>query len=251
MRQLLEDGAKAMGISLSKQQLDQFETYHRLLVEWNEKMNLTAITEAREVATKHFLDSIAGGPEILKIARSQRQSRGKVDDAALITLIDVGTGAGFPGLPLKIAFPEIELTLLDSLQKRVNFLQEVVDQLGLEGVTCLHGRAEDAAHEEDLREKFDVAVARAVAPMYVLMEYCGGYVKKGGQFVAYKGPSLEEELAEAGKAMKVMQLRHKKTLKADLPEGDFDHLMAFFEKTGNLSLKYPRKQAKIKKEKLA
>ena len=121
----------------------------------------------------------------------------------------------------------------------------------MENVTCLHVRAEDSAHEEGLREQFDVAVARAVAPMYVLMEYCGGYVKKGGQFVAYKGPSLEEELAEAGKAMKVMQLRHKKTLKAELPEGDFDHLMAFFEKTGNLSLKYPRKQAKIKKEKLA
>ena len=251
MRQLLEDGAKAMGISLSQRQLDQFEAYHRLLVEWNEKMNLTAITEAREVATKHFLDSIAGGPEILKAAGGQRQSRENDGAKAPITLIDVGTGAGFPGLPLKIAFPEIKLTLLDSLQKRVNFLQEVVDQLGLEDVQCLHGRAEDAAHEEGLREQFDVAVARAVAPMYVLMEYCGGYVKKGGQFVAYKGPNLEEELAEAGKAMKVMQLRHKKTLQADLPEGEFDHMMAFFEKTGNLSLKYPRKQAKIKKEKLA
>ena len=113
MRQLLEDGAKAMGISLSQRQLDQFETYHRLLVEWNEKMNLTAITEAREVATKHFLDSIAGGPEILKVARGAK----KDDAAAPITLIDVGTGAGFPGLPLKIAFPEIKLTLLDSLQK--------------------------------------------------------------------------------------------------------------------------------------
>ena len=246
MRQILENGAKAMGINLSQRQLEQFEIYHRLLVEWNEKMNLTAITEAHEVATKHFLDSIAGGLEILKVHRAKNG-----DDAAPITLIDVGTGAGFPGLPLKIAFPEIKLTLLDSLQKRVNFLQEVVNQLELEDVQCLHGRAEDAAHEEGLREQFDVAVARAVAPMYVLMEYCGGYVKKGGQFVAYKGPGLEEELAEAGKAMKVMQLRHKKTMKAELPESDLDHLVAFFEKTGNLSLKYPRKQAKIKKEKLA
>ena len=247
MRQLLEEGAKAMGISLSQRQLDQFETYHRLLVEWNEKMNLTAITEAHEVATRHFLDSIAGGPEILKAAGAAEND----GVAAPIMLIDVGTGAGFPGIPLKIAFPQIRLTLLDSLQKRVSFLQEVVVQLDLEDVTCLHGRAEDAAHEECLREQFDVAVARAVAPLYVLLEYCGGYVKKGGRFLAYKGPGLEEELAEAGKAMKVMQMHHKKTLRADLPEGNFDHLMAVFEKTGNLSLKYPRKQAKIKKEKLA
>lgn len=244
MRQLLEDGAREMGISLSQRQLDQFEAYYQLLVSWNERMNLTAITEAREVATKHFLDSIAGGPAILEAAEQGGA-------AAPITVIDVGTGAGFPGLPLKIAFPQMRLTLLDSLQKRVTFLQEVVDRLGLEDVRCLHGRAEDLAHEEGLREQFDVAVARAVAPLYVLLEYCGGYVKKGGWFVAYKGPSLEEELTEAGKAMKVMQLRHKKTLRAELPEGDFDHLMAIFEKNGNLSLKYPRKQAKIKKEKLA
>ena len=247
MRQLLEDGAKAMGISLSQRQLDQFELYHKLLVEWNEKMNLTAITEAKEVAVKHFLDSIAGGPEILNAAGAA----GKQDDAAApITLIDVGTGAGFPGIPLKIAFPQIRLTLLDSLQKRVNFLQEVVDQLGLENAVCIHGRAEDAAHEEALREQFDVAVARAVAPMYVLMEYCGGYVKKGGFFVAYKGPGLEEEMEEARKATKVLQLRHKKTLRAQLPENEYDHFVAFFEKIGNLSLKYPRKQSKIKKEKL-
>lgn len=249
MRQLLEEGARAMGIALSQRQLDQFEQYYRLLIEWNERMNLTAITEPREVATKHFLDSIAGGPETMRAAGEA----GKGDEAAAqmpVRLIDVGTGAGFPGIPLKIVYPQIRLTLLDSLQKRVNFLQETVDQLGLEEVTCLHGRAEEAAHEEAMREQFDAAVARAVAPLPVLLEYCSGYVKPGGCFVAYKGPGLEAELAEADKAMKTLQLRHQKTLHASLPEGEYDHLMAIFEKTGKLSLKYPRKQSKIKKEKL-
>lgn len=236
MRQILEDGARAMGISLSQRQLDQFERYCSLLAEWNERMNLTAITEPKEVAVKHFLDSLAGG-ELLKAAEGAN-------------VIDVGTGAGFPGVPLKIAFPEIRLTLLDSLQKRVTFLQEVTEQLGLAGVTCLHGRAEDAAHEGALREQFDVAVSRAVASLPVLLEYCSGYVKKGGIFMAYKGPGLEDELKEAEKAMKILHMKHKTTLRAQLPMGEFDHLVAIFEKNGNLSLKYPRKQSKIKKEKL-
>lgn len=238
MRQILEDGARAMGISLSQRQLEQFETYCRLLVEWNEKMNLTAITEPREVATKHFLDSLAGWSEL------------PLADGRPLSLIDVGTGAGFPGIPLKIAFPQVRLTLLDSLQKRVNFLQAVTDELELTDVTCLHGRAEDMAHEEGLREQFDVAAARAVAALPVLLEYCGGYVKKGGILMAYKGPGLEAELLEAEAALKVLKMRHRKTVRAQLPDDELDHLVAIFEKTGNLSLKYPRKQSKIKKEKL-
>ncbi len=238
MRQILENGAKAMGVNLSQRQLEQFERYYELLVMWNEKMNLTAITEQEEVAVKHFLDSLAGWKALF-----EGQSEAP-------TLIDVGSGAGFPGLPLKIAFPDIQLTLLDSLQKRVNFLQEVADQLGLAGVQCLHGRAEEAAHEMQLRESFDVAAARAVAPLPVLLEYCSGYVRKGGTFLAYKGPSIEAELEESQRAMRELRLKHKKTVKATLPGYDFDHFVAVFEKIGNLSLKYPRKQSKIKKEKL-
>lgn len=238
MRQILEDGAKAMGVSLSQRQLEQFERYYELLVMWNEKMNLTAITQQEEVAVKHFLDSLAGWKELY-----WEQNKAPA-------LIDVGTGAGFPGLPLKIAFPDVRLTLLDSLQKRVGFLQEVTEQLGLAGVRCLHGRAEEAAHEASLREHFDVAMARAVAPLPVLLEYCSGYVRRGGAFLAYKGPGIEAELAESQRAMRELRLQYKKTLKATLPGDDLDHFVAVFEKIGNLSLKYPRKQSKIKKEKL-
>lgn len=162
--------------SLTPEQAEKFENYYELLAEWNKVMNLTAIIDPDEVALRHFADSLTLLPYI---------ERGD------ISLVDVGTGAGFPGIPLKIMRPELKITLLDSLKKRLNFLDAVINSLGLEGVTTVHARAEDAGRKGQYREKFDIAVARAVAPMNVLLEYCLPLVKTGGQFIAMKGPAEE------------------------------------------------------------
>ncbi len=236
MKHALQRGARTMGLTLTDRQTEQFCRYYELLVEWNEKMNLTAITEPSEVVTKHFLDSLAGATEVEKVLEKGR-----------CRLIDVGTGAGFPGIPLKIFFPEVELTLLDSLQKRVRFLETVVTELGLTGVQCIHGRAEDAAHQPELREQYEIAVARAVAAMPILLEYCAGYVKPGGLFLAYKGPSLPDELAEAKRELSMLQMCVEKVLEKQVPETDWNHYVAVVKKTGKLALQYPRKQSKIKK----
>ncbi|MCF0136678.1 MAG: 16S rRNA (guanine(527)-N(7))-methyltransferase RsmG [Lachnospiraceae bacterium] len=240
MKDTLMRLSSQMGISLTSEQIRQFEIYGRLLVEWNEKMNLTGITDPVEIARMHFMDSLVGYEEIqtaLTQAKAERRQ---------LKLIDVGTGAGFPGLPLKILFPEIRLTLLDSLQKRIHFLEAVGAACSLEQVEYLHGRAEETAQDRAYRETYDVAVARAVAAMPVLMEYCSGYVKKDGIFIAYKGPSLQEELAGSTKAMQVLKLRQEKILRAEVLGEDYHHYVAVFRKTGPLSLQYPRKQSKIK-----
>lgn len=242
MRDTLIRLSEEMNIHLTDKQLTQFETYARLLVEWNEKMNLTGITEGTEIAKKHFIDSMVGYEEIKKV----------IDEKGEASLIDVGTGAGFPGLPLKILIPQLKLTLLDSLQKRIGFLETVCREIGLTDAVCIHGRAEDAAHLENMREKYDFAVARAVAAMPVLMEYCSGYVKVGGKFMAYKGPSLPEELKAAAKAQKVLGLTHVKTMEAEIlkrayeGEDAYEHYVAIFRKVKPLTLQYPRKQSKIK-----
>ena len=229
-------GAAAMGYTLDERQLQQFERYYELLVEWNEKMNLTAITQKEEVAAKHFLDSLAGAARVKAMA-SDRPTR----------LIDVGTGAGFPGIPLKILFPELSLTLLDSLQKRVRFLEAVAEELQLEEVCCIHGRAEELAHRVEYREVYDVTVARAVAPMAALVEYCGGFVRPGGVILAYKGPSLPQELSDAQPELKRLRLQCKQIEEAPIPGTDMRHFIAVVEKTGKWALQYPRKQSKIKK----
>ena len=186
----MKQAAADYGLALSGQQLQQFNRYYELLVEWNEKMNLTAITEPHEVAVKHMIDSLTAYDERLF--------------AGQISVIDVGTGAGFPGLPLKILCPSIRLTLMDSLNKRVNFLQTVVDELGLEGVRCIHARAEEGARNKAYREQFDIAVSRAVARLPVLCEYCLPFVRRGGHFLALKGMQYQEENEEAAKAIKVL-----------------------------------------------
>ena len=186
----MKKAAAAYGLELSEQQINQFNSYYELLIEWNKVMNLTAITEPQEVAVKHIIDSIAAYDEKLFVTGTP--------------VIDVGTGAGFPGLPLKIFFPAIKLTLMDSLNKRVKFLQTVVDELGLTEVACVHARAEEGARNKAYREQFDIAVSRAVARLPVLCEYCLPFVKRGGYFLALKGREYQDEIKEAAKAIKVM-----------------------------------------------
>ena len=174
----MKKAAAAYGLELTEKQLQRLAAYYELLIAWNEKMNLTAITEPKEVAVKHMIDSLSAyDGELFQEGT---------------TVIDVGTGAGFPGLPLKILCPGIKLTLMDSLNKRIGFLQTVVDTLGLEGVDCVHARAEEGARNKAYREKFDIAVSRAVARMPILAEYCMPFVKKGGCFLALKGMQYEE-----------------------------------------------------------
>jgi len=232
-RELLQRGAEQYGISLSDRQLDQFFEYHRLLVEWNERMNLTAITEEKEVVIRHFLDCLAGAPILAKMKNPK--------------VADIGTGAGFPGMVLKIAFPEMKFVLIDSLNKRVTFLEEVVKSLKLEDIQVIHGRAEDLAHDEKHREQYDAVVSRAVASMPVLLEYSLGYVKKNGVFIAYKGPALEEELASSNHALKVLKAKVESAVQAEVPFGEYAHTLAVVRKYDVLPKGYPRPQAKIKK----
>lgn len=235
MIQYLSDLAIDAGFLLDDTQLKQFDNYKNLLVEWNEKMNLTAITESKEVATKHFIDSLYG----LKFLKNAK------------TLIDVGTGAGFPGLPLKIANPSVSLTLLDSLNKRLNFLNAVVDELRLSDVTTVHSRAEDGASVgSSLREIFDIAVSRAVANLSVLCEYCLPYVKCGGVFLAYKGGDIEDELAESQNAIETLGGEVNGIFKYTIPKTDITHSIVVIKKIKQTPDKYPRQNGKIQKKPL-
>lgn len=225
-----------LGIHLSDIQQEQFDRYYELLIEWNRVMNLTGITAYEEVNLKHFTDS-------LTIVRLK-------DMTEISTLIDIGTGAGFPGIPIKIVYPHIKTVLLDSLNKRLKFLNTVIDELGLESIETLHGRAEDHARDMRYREKFDLCVSRAVANLSTLSEYCLPFVKKNGTFVAYKSGDSDEEIMHAEKAVDILGGKIIKIDKFTLPDTDMGRSLVQIEKARNTPGKYPRKAGVPGKEPL-
>ncbi|MBO8172170.1 MAG: 16S rRNA (guanine(527)-N(7))-methyltransferase RsmG [Bacillaceae bacterium] len=216
-----------LGISLTETQLKQFDTYYRLLIQWNQKMNLTAITDQNEVYEKHFFDSLTPAQF--------------VDFQQIETVIDVGSGAGFPGIPLKICFPHLHISFLDSLKKRLQFLETVTDQLGLEDVHFIHGRAEDMGQNPRHREQYDVSVARAVAKLSVLSEYCLPFVKVGGSFLAMKGAQVTVELSEAKNAIQLLGGKTKQVHSFNLPIEKSERHVIVVEKRERTPSKYPRK----------
>lgn len=223
-----------LNITLTDRQLEQFLTYYEMLVEWNGFMNLTAITEYEDVMKKHFVDSVS----LIKA----------VDTGREYAVIDVGTGAGFPGLALKIAFPNLKVTLLDSLNKRIQFLNEVIDKLGLTGVEAIHGRAEDYAKPALLREKYDICVSRAVANLSTLSEYCMPFVKVGGYFIPYKSEKIGEELEAAQKAISLLGGKVEKQVEFTLPDSDIYRNLVMIKKNGATPKKFPRKAGLPAKE---
>lgn len=231
IKNLLQNYIKDYKITLTENQYEQFQKYFELLVEWNGKMNLTAITDESGVALKHFADSLS----LLNFVDIPQNS----------SLADVGTGAGFPGVVLKIARPDIKLTLIDSLNKRLVFLGEVCAQLGIDA-ELIHSRAEDGARDEKLRESFDFVASRAVARMNVLSEYCLPYVKVGGAFCAMKGAQANEEFKESLNAINTLGGKLENKYFFELPENGGERAIAVVRKVKNTPQKYPRQSGKIK-----
>ena len=215
------------GVRCNSEQLKQFDTYYRLLVEWNAKMNLTGITEREAVYEKHFYDSVS----LSFFIDMDKQSN----------LADIGSGAGFPSIPLKICFPHLRLTIVDSLSKRISFLGEVVRSLALQDVECVHGRAEDIARDQSHRDKYDIATARAVAKLSVLNEFCLPFVRQGGIFAAMKGTQPQEEILESKKSMIELQGKLRTVHHMQLPFEHSDRHIIIIDKLGKTPLKYPRK----------
>lgn len=238
--QILIDDLKKWNITLSDRQVQQFMDYYALLVEWNSFMNLTAITEFEDVCKKHFVDSLA----VVNAISFEELSTDN------LSLIDVGTGAGFPGIPIAIVFPNIKVTLLDSLNKRINFLNTVIEKLGLQNCTTIHGRAEDFAKPSQLREQYDLCVSRAVANLTTLSEYCLPYIKVGGYFVSYKSEKIVEEAVSADHAISVLGGKVKKQVELTLPHTDIYRNMFMIEKIHATPKKYPRKAGIPSKEPL-
>lgn len=236
MNNVLTEKVKELSIVLNDKQIQQFEQYYNILVEWNKVMNLTAITEYEEVVEKHFLDSLT----IVNAIHVEK----------IETLIDVGTGAGFPGIPLKIAFPHLKVTLLDSLNKRIKFLNEVINLLELNDIKAIHGRAEDYAKQAEYREQYDICVSRAVANLATLSEYCLPYVKVDGLFVPYKSGEIDEELKSSEKAVSILGGKVEEVVKFQLPGTDIGRSFVKIHKIKETKKKYPRKAGMPTKEPL-
>lgn len=232
----LEQGCKELKLDLTEHQIQQFLKFYELLVEWNKVMNLTGITDYEEVISKHFLDSL-----LMVKAYDMNEAD---------SIIDIGTGAGFPGIPLKIVFPEKKFVLLDSLGKRIKFLDKVVDNLGLQQIELIHGRAEDYAKKEEYREQFDLAVSRAVANLASLCEYCIPFVKLGGVFIPYKSGSIQDELKQSEKAVSALGGKRRDCKELILPATDITRTFILIDKKKHTSKKYPRKAGLPTKEPL-
>ena len=236
---IFDKGLQELGIALSEEQKQQFISFYEMLVEKNKVMNLTAITEFEEVIVKHFLDSLA----IVKVVSQEML-------ASDVKIIDIGTGAGFPGIPLKIAFPNIRITLLDSLNKRINFLKEVCEELKLENVEFIHGRSEDFGKNPQYREKYDICVSRAVANLATLSEFCVPFVQVGGSFVSYKAGDCGEEVRESAKAVDKMGGKVEVTEEYTVPTSDLNRVLLVIKKEKATPKAYPRKAGTPAKEPL-
>ena len=233
---LLEDCLEKLNISISEDQKSKFNCYCSILLEKNKVMNLTRITDEREIIIKHFVDS-------LMICKA-------IDMNNVEKLIDVGTGAGFPGIPIKIMWPNIKVTLLDSLEKRVEFLKEVTEELGIENVEAIHGRAEDFGQDDNYREQYDLCVSRAVSNLSTLSEYCIPFVKEQGLFISYKAEGSDEEIKESENAIETLGGNIERIVKEKLPGEDINRKFVVIRKTKHTDSKYPRKAGKPSKKPL-
>lgn len=230
---MLKEACEKENIEFNDDIYEKFIKYKELIKEWNQKINLTAITEDEEIMKKHFIDSI-------KVFKCPHVKNAK-------SIIDVGTGGGFPGIPMKIVNDDCNMVLLDSLNKRINFLNIVIDELNLQNISTIHGRAEDFAKSNPYRESFDVAVSRAVANLTVLLELCLPYVKVGGYFVALKGPAIDDEMKDANVALRVLGGKVEDIIKVEIEGSDLKHNLLVIKKTQSTPKKYPRKAGMVNK----
>jgi 16S rRNA (guanine527-N7)-methyltransferase len=234
--QLLREGARQLGVVLNDRQVRQMILYSEMLADWNTRLNLTAITAGEDTIKKHFLDSLTCA------------ATGYVADG--LRAVDVGTGAGFPGIPIKIVYPDLRITLLDSLKKRIDFIKKVIAQLGLKGVAPLHGRAEDVARDAEHREKYQLCFSRAVAHLAVVSEYCLPFVEEGGLFLAMKGPGYAEEVKEARRAVEILGGEIVDRVQFQIPYTDITHYIIIIKKVKATGSDYPRKAGRPAKKPL-